>query len=95
MTLYYTVSDRPNYSNLPDGTLSSWPVFYVANIVVPPSLSLSDFGTFTRDGNVKQTTFRGYPLYYFFQDNKAGNTFGNKLGGVWFVVNPDNFPSKP
>ena len=94
VTLYYTVSDRPAYSNLPDETLSSWPVFYVADIIVPPSLNLADFGTFTRDNNVKQTTYRGYPLYYFIQDKIAGDTFGNKLGGVWFVVNPDNFPPK-
>jgi len=93
-TLYYTVSDRPGYSNLPDEALSSWPVFYVADIIVPPSLNLADFGTFTRDNNVKQTTYRGYPLYYFIQDKIAGDTFGNKLGGVWFVVNPDNFPPK-
>ena len=47
-TLYYTVSDRPGYSNLPDGTLSSWPAFYVSNILVPPSLNASNFGTYTR-----------------------------------------------
>jgi predicted lipoprotein with Yx(FWY)xxD motif len=92
MTLYYTVSDRPAYSNLPDETLSVWPVFYVPNILVPPPLNAADFGTYTRDNNVKQTTYKGYPLYYFFQDKIAGDTFGNKLGGVWFIVNPDNFP---
>ncbi len=92
ITLYYTVSDRPGYSNLPDETLSSWPAFYVSNILVPPSLNASNFGTYTRDNNVKQTTYKGYPLYYFFQDKAAGDTLGNKLGGVWFVVNPDSFP---
>ena len=91
MTLYYTVSDQPGYSNLPDEILSAWPVFYVENNIVPPSLNASDFGTFTRDNNVKQTTYKGYPLYYFFQDIKAGDTSGNKLNGVWFIVNPDNF----
>jgi predicted lipoprotein with Yx(FWY)xxD motif len=94
MTLYYTTSDQPNYSNLPDGTLSSWPVFYVADIIVPPALNAADFNTYTRDGNVKQTTYKGYPLYYFFQDKKAGNTFGNKLSGVWFVVDINNFNPK-
>lgn len=92
MTLYYTVSDRPAYSNLPDETLSSWPVFYVPNILVPLSLNASDFGIYTRDNNVMQTTYKGYPLYYFFQDKTTGDTLGNTLGGVWFVVNPDNFP---
>lgn len=87
-TLYYTVSDLPNKSNLPDETLTSWPVFYTGNVVVPPSLNPADFGTYTRDNNVKQTTYKGYPLYYFFQDKGPGSTVGNKLGGVWFVVTP-------
>jgi predicted lipoprotein with Yx(FWY)xxD motif len=86
IALYYTTSDKPGYSNLPDETLSSWPVFYVPNVVVPPSLSPSDFGTYIRDNKAKQTTYKGYPLYYFFQDKSAGNTFGNKLGESWFVV---------
>ena len=92
MTLYYTVSDKPGYSNLPDETLSVWPTFYTPNILVPPSIEASDFGTYKRDNNVKQTTYKGYPLYYFFQDMQPGDTLGNKAGGVWFVVNPDNFP---
>lgn len=91
MTLYYTMSDRSSYSNLPDETLSSWPAFYVSNILVPPSLNASDFGTYTRDHNIKQTTYKGYPLYYFFQDKTQGDTLGNKLGGVWFIVNPGDF----
>jgi len=92
MALYYTVSDRPQYSNLPDETLTSWPAFYASSIMVPSSLDASDFGTYTRDNGVKQTTYKGYPLYYFFQDKAPGDTFGNKLGGVWFVINPAQFP---
>ena len=92
MTLYYTVSDRPNYSNLPDETLSAWPVFYVTDYRVPSVLNVSDFGFYNRDNNIKQTTYKGYPLYYFYQDKVRGDTLGNKLSGVWFVVNPANFP---
>ncbi len=92
MTLYYTISDKPGYSNLPDEALSSWPAFYVPNIIVPPTLNASDFGTYTRDNNVSQRTYKGYPLYYFYQDRLAGDTVGDKAGGVWFVVNPASFP---
>ena len=92
MTLYYTVSDRPGYSNLPDETLTSWPAFFVSDIIVPQPLTASDFGTYTRDNNVKQTTYKGYPIYYYFQDKIPGDTLGNKLGGVWFVINPGQFP---
>jgi len=88
MTLYYTTSDRPAFSNLPDQTLTVWPAFYTSNISIPASLNAADFGTYTRDNNVKQTTYKGYPLYRFTQDKVPGDTLGNKQGGVWFVVLP-------
>lgn len=90
--MYYTISDKPNYSNLPDETLTAWPVFYVINITVGPSLSVSDFGVYTRDNNVKQVTYKGYPLYYSMLDHQSGDTYGNRLGGVWFVVDPGKYP---
>jgi predicted lipoprotein with Yx(FWY)xxD motif len=91
LTLYYTKSDRPDYSNLPDETLSNWSFFYVTNISIPSSLNAADFGTYTRDNNVRQTTYKGYPLYYFSLDKVPGDILGNNLSGVWFTVNPDNF----
>ncbi len=92
MTLYYTVSDRPDYSNLPDELLTSWPAFHVTAIVIPSTLSEADFSTYIRDNGVAQTTFRGYPLYHFYQDQNPGDTLGNGLNGVWFVASPDNVP---
>jgi predicted lipoprotein with Yx(FWY)xxD motif len=88
LALYYTTSDRSNYSNLPDETLTSWPVFYVAAITTGPGLNASDFGTYTRDTGKKQTTYKGYPIYSNIQDKLSGDTFGDKAGGVWFVVKP-------
>ena len=87
MTLYWTSSDAPNYSNLPDETLTSWPVFYVSTTRVPPALLASDFGTYTRDNGMPQTTYKGYPLYYSFLDTAPGQMRGNNLGN-WFVVVP-------
>ena len=87
MTLYWTSSDAPNFSNLPDETLTSWPVFYVSNTQVPAPLNPSDFGTYTRDNGMPQTTYKGYPLYHSILDTAPGNTNGNNLGN-WFVVVP-------
>lgn len=38
--------------------------------------------------------FRGYPLYYFAGDAKAGNTNGHALKDIWYVIDPGNFPLK-
>ncbi len=92
MTLYWTTRDSVGQSNITGTTLANWPIFYVSNVVVPSSLKASDFGSITRaDGNM-QTTFKGWPLYYYIKDQKPGDTVGQGVGGVWFVVNPAQFP---
>jgi predicted lipoprotein with Yx(FWY)xxD motif/plastocyanin len=95
LSLYYTMRDSPGVSNVPDNLLTTWIPFYVSNIVVPSSLNASDFGTITRSNGQQQTTFRGYPLYYYVGDKAAGDTNGQGIGGVWYVVTPTNFPPTP
>ena len=79
-------------SNVPDNLLTTWVPFYTASVAVPASLNKANFGTITRSNGQKQTTFKGYPLYYYSGDKAPGDTNGEGVGGVWHVVNPDNFP---
>ena len=88
LTLYWTSRDSIGQSNITGATLANWPVFYVSNISVPSLLNSSDFGSITRTDGSKQTTFKGWPLYYYFNDQLAGDTLGQGLAGVWFAVNP-------
>ena len=46
-------------------------------------------GTITRDDGSTQVTYNGWPLYYFHEDAAAGDTNGQGLGGVWFLVSPE------
>ena len=46
-------------------------------------------GTITRDDGSTQVTYNGWPLYYFQDDAAAGDTNGQGLGGVWFLVSPE------
>jgi alpha-glucoside transport system substrate-binding protein len=39
-----------------------------------------------------QTTYKGWPLYYFVNDQAAGDTLGQGVNNVWFVIDPANFP---
>ncbi len=91
MTLYYFAKDSANKSVCYGDCAQKWPIFYRENPVVP-SVIANDFGEITRDDGTKQTTFRGYPLYYFFKDEKRGDIMGEGIKGVWFVVNPFRFP---
>ena len=46
-------------------------------------------GTITRDDGSTQVTYNGWPLYYFQDDAAPGDTNGQGLGGVWFLVSPE------
>ncbi len=88
MTLYWTTRDSVGQSNITGTTLANWPVFYASNIIVPSSPNASDFSSITRNDGSMQTTFKGWPLYYYVKDQAAGDTLGQGLAGVWFVVDP-------
>ena len=45
-------------------------------------------GTITRDDGTTQITYNGWPLYYFADDTAAGDTNGQGMEGVWFLVSP-------
>lgn len=69
--------------------LKNWPIFYDANPVIGTGLTAADFKTITRTDGKKQTTYKGWPLYYFVNDASAGDTKGDKVGDVWFIAKPD------
>lgn len=86
LTLYTYTQDSPNSSSssCTGECVAIWPAFYSANITVPSGISKSKFGTITGTNGSKQTTYDGYPLYFYVGDNKAGQTNGQNVGG--FVV---------
>jgi predicted lipoprotein with Yx(FWY)xxD motif/plastocyanin len=93
MTLYWTSKDSVGQSNITGTTLANWPVFYstadsIPTLIIPTTLKSTDFGTITRSDGNKQTTYKGYPLYYYIQDKASGDTNGQGVGGVWFAVDP-------
>lgn len=93
-TLYWFKNDSPGKSVCAGACIDKWPVFYREKAAAPKDIKADDFGTITRDDGKKQTTFRGYPLYYWINDKQPGDTTGHNVNNVWFVINPDNFPPK-
>jgi predicted lipoprotein with Yx(FWY)xxD motif len=96
-TLYYFALDvaatgqSAPVSNCVGGCLPIWPIFHVNTPVVGAGLTGSDFGEFVRPDGAKQTTFKGWPLYLFAGDARAGDTNGDNLGDprptdLWFVI---------
>lgn len=93
-TLYWFQKDSPGKSACSGGCLEKWPIYFRETVAPPQSISKDDFGTITREDGKKQTTFRGYPLYYWVNDVSPRDTKGHGVNNIWFVVNPDNFPPK-
>jgi predicted lipoprotein with Yx(FWY)xxD motif len=90
-TLYYFGLDfaasggQPAVSNCTGNCVPVWPIFHVDTPVLVAGLSSSDFGEITRADGVKQTTFKGWPLYFFAGDSKAGDTNGDNFE-AWYVL---------
>ena len=90
-TLYYFAADIPasGASSCSGSCTGLWPVFSVGTVTVSPPLVASDFSSFVRADGTNQTTYRGWPLYYFGEDANKGDVYGEGVTGNWFVVKPD------
>jgi predicted lipoprotein with Yx(FWY)xxD motif len=93
-TLYSFKKDSPGTSACSGPCLEKWPIYYRETVAAPEGINAEEFGTITREDGQKQTTFRGYPLYYWINDKEAGETNGQGVNNVWYVINPNDFPSK-
>ena len=91
-TLYYFGLDLPGdaghapVSNCTgQSCLPLWPIFHVDSPVAAPGLNAADFGEFVRSDGVKQTTYKGWPLYFYAGDARPGDTNGDNFE-VWYVI---------
>jgi len=88
MTLYVFKKDSPGKSACAGGCVVTWPLYFRESVGVTGKLNAGDFATITRDDGQKQTTYKGMPLYYFAADKASGDTSGQGVKDVWFVVAP-------
>ncbi|HET8523631.1 MAG TPA: plastocyanin/azurin family copper-binding protein [Thermomicrobiales bacterium] len=96
MTLYLFTKDKPNESVCFDKCAENWPPFTTSggDLTLPSGVS-GKLGTITRKDGAKQVTYNDIPLYYFAKDDDPGDTYGQGIGGVWFVVAPGAMPGTP
>lgn len=92
-TLYLFTEDEPGVSTCTDACLAAWPALLtdgapVAGMGVDTAL----LGTITRADGGTQVTYAGWPLYHYAGDAAPGDTVGQGVGDVWFVVSPSGEP---
>ncbi len=88
ITLYMFTNDVTGDSKCTGGCLNTWPIFYQEEIAASSGLNSSDFGTITRGDGKEQTTYKGWPLYYFSGDVNPGDTKGEGVIKAWFIAKP-------
>ena len=89
MTLYFFTRDVAGASECNGGCVTNWPPLLAENFTVEPGLDQTLFSTITRDDGNDQVTYKGWPLYFFANDNAAGDVNGEDVGGAWYVAKPD------
>ncbi len=88
MTLYYFKNDSAGKSACAGPCVEKWPLFSVDAVIAPEALKAGDFGAITRADGRKQSTYKGMPLYYFAGDKNPGDTNGQGVKDIWYVVAP-------
>ncbi len=88
-TLYFFTPDVASPTICEGECATVWPPYYKENPSLGTGLNAKDFAVVTRPDGKKNTTYKGWPLYTFIEDKKAGDTKGEKLENAWFVAKPD------
>jgi predicted lipoprotein with Yx(FWY)xxD motif len=88
LTLYHFKKDSPGKSACEGECLVKWPIHGADKVVAMDGLKQSDFGSITRADGKKQTTYKGMPIYFFSGDKVKGDTNGQGVKDLWFVVTP-------
>jgi len=92
--LYYFLNDSEKFamSTCEGDCAVQWPPFYVADLILPENLRAVDFGEITRADGLKQTTFKGWPLYLYSGDKAPGDANGEDVMSRWHIIDPNNQP---
>lgn len=99
-SLYYFSNDFDGANHCAGGCAAVWPIYYagdnLAQAALGAGLDIKDFGSTTTTDGKKQTTYKGWPLYYYAPNvnganvrEAAGETKGEGVGNIWFVAKTD------
>jgi predicted lipoprotein with Yx(FWY)xxD motif len=89
-TLYLWEADKTKKSTCYDACATAWPPLLTSGKAKAAGKARTSLlGTTKRKDGKTQVTYKGHPLYYFFQDKKAGDAKGEGIDGFgaeWYVV---------
>ena len=90
-TLYLFSKDSTNTSTCTGGCLAAWPPL-LGTATAGTGVDSSLLGTLTRPDGKTQVSYKGMPLYFWAQDSAPGQTSGQGVQNLWWVVSPQGTP---
>lgn len=95
MTLYMYVPDTAGVSTCYDKCAAAWPPqLTTGDPTASGSADKSKLSTVPRTDGATQVKYGDWPLYYWQQDKAPGDTTGQGVQDVWYVVGVDGQPIK-
>ena len=82
MTLYTFDKDAVGVSNCYDKCAVNWP----PALADAAAVAEGDFTIVDRTDGTKVWAYKGWPLYFWVKDTKAGDTTGDMVGEVWHTA---------
>ena len=95
LTLYYFTPDKGGTVTCTGACAQNWPPLTLPSGVTAPTAEKSVTGklaTVANPAGGMQVTYNGWPLYYYYKDADESDTYGQGVGGKWFVATPDVAP---
>ena len=88
-TLYFFSNDTKGTSTCNGNCLATWPIYHSSEASSDMEIDKSLLGEITRADGSKQSTFKGWPLYYYAGDGQTGQAKGDAVNKIWYVAKPD------
>ncbi len=88
-SLYISLKDSPGKSNCTADCLNVWKPLLANGRVLPgDGVAQVNLSVITLPNGSHQVTYLGSPLYYYSKDVNPGDTNGQGINGIWFLVTP-------
>jgi predicted lipoprotein with Yx(FWY)xxD motif len=86
LSLYLFDNDAAGVSNCSGGCLAKWPPLLAEYGTAALGDVTASLGTITRDDGAVQVTVNEMPVYYWASDASEGDTGGQAVGEVWWLL---------
>lgn len=88
MTVYVFDNDTDGTSSCTGDCETNWPPV-PGDVTAGEGVDADLLSTTEREDGSSQATYDGQPVYLFAGDQAPGDTAGQGVGGVWWVIGPD------